>query len=203
MNNENLHISLKNIFFSYSDKLIFSNYSNTFPIGKTSVIMAPSGFGKTTLLYLISGLITPNKGEINIPINNPRFSFAFQDLRLIESATAIKNITLVNTKLNNKNHKLPINPNSDNNELSLCLNALDIQSLVDKKVSTLSGGEKSRIAIARALMADYDILLLDEPFSGLDHEAKLRTMKYVKEKTANKTVLLVTHNKDEADFFSN
>ena len=51
-------------------------------------------------------------------------------------------------------------------------------------------------------MADYDILLLDEPFNGLDDETKLHTMKYIKEKTAHKTVLLVTHNKDEASYFN-
>ena len=51
-------------------------------------------------------------------------------------------------------------------------------------------------------MAEYDILLLDEPFNGLDDETKMRTMKYIKEKTAQKTVLLVTHNKDEAEYFS-
>ena len=185
------NISIENLSFSYNNKIVFSDYSTSFPIGKTSVIMAPSGFGKTTLLYLIAKLINPAKGDIKIPVDNPRFSFAFQDLRLIESASVIKNITLVNSKIN-----------KNSNELTHCLKALELTTLADKKVSTLSGGEKSRVAIARALMADYDILLLDEPFNGLDDEAKLRTMTYVKEKTAHKTVLLVTHNKDEAAFFN-
>lgn len=205
MNNQNnkiSNISLENICFSYGDKIIFSDYNHDFPIGETSVIMAPSGFGKTTLLYLIAGLVTPAKGNINIPISTPRFSFAFQDLRLIESATVLKNITLVNSNLAAKKIKSANVDNSNKNGLDDCLNALGLKSLAHKKVSTLSGGEKSRVAIARALMADYDILLLDEPFNGLDDETKLSTMKYVKEKTARKTVLLVTHNKDEASYFS-
>ena len=86
--------------------------------------------------------------------------------------------------------------------LDKCLEALAIKDLADKKVSTLSGGEKSRVSIARALMADYDILLLDEPFNGLDDTTKDNVIKYIKEKTAHKTVLLVTHNKDEASFFA-
>ena len=184
------NISIENISFSYDDKNVFTDYSNSFPIGKTSVIMAPSGFGKSTLLYMLAGLIAPSKGKISIPIENPKFSFAFQDLRLIETTSVIKNITLINSKL------------KGSEELDLCLEALDIKSLANKKVATLSGGEKSRVAMARALMADYDILLLDEPFNGLDDETKKRTMKYVKEKTAHKTVLLVTHNKDESAFFS-
>lgn len=184
-------ISIENISFSYNNKNVFTDYSQIFPIGKTSVIMAPSGFGKTTLLYLIAGLIRPTKGEIVIPIEQPKFSVAFQDLRLIESLSVAKNITLVNSGL--KNSK----------ELNDCLDALDIKSLAHKKVATLSGGEKSRVSIARALLAEYDVLLLDEPFNGLDDETKLCTMKYVKEKTANKTVLLVTHNKDEAAYFTN
>ena len=184
------YISIENISFSYDEKSVFTNYSSSFPIGKTSVIMAPSGFGKSTLLYMLAGLLSPSTGKIEIPLDSPKFSFAFQDLRLIESSSVIKNITLVNSDLKNST------------ELDLCLEALDIKSLAHKKVATLSGGEKSRVAIARALMAEYDILLLDEPFNGLDEETKLRTMKYVKEKTAHKTVLLVTHNKDEAAFFS-
>lgn len=182
------NISIENVCFSYEDKAVFENYSQSFPIGETSVIMAPSGFGKTTLLYMISGLLSPTKGSIDIPINNPRFSFAFQDLRLIETLSVKKNITLVNSNISNK-------------EIDNCLEALDIKSLADKKVSTLSGGEKSRVSIARALMAEYDILLLDEPFNGIDDITKEKVINYIKEKTAHKTVLLVTHNKDEAALF--
>ena len=187
-NNTSKIINIENISFAYEDKIVFENYSQRFPIGETSVIMAPSGFGKTTLLYMIAGLISPTNGNINIPINNPKFSFAFQDLRLIESLNVKKNITLVNS-------------NISTNDLDKCLEALDIKDLADKKVSALSGGEKSRVSIARALMADYDILLLDEPFNGLDDTTKDNVIKYIKEKTAHKTVLLVTHNKDEADYF--
>ena len=182
------NISIENVCFSYEDKAVFENYSQSFPIGETSVIMAPSGFGKTTLLYMISGLLSPTKGSIDIPINNPKFSFAFQDLRLIETLSVKKNITLVNSNISNK-------------EIDNCLEALDIKSLADKKVSTLSGGEKSRVSIARALMAEYDILLLDEPFNGIDDITKEQVINYIKEKTAHKTVLLVTHNKDEAALF--
>lgn len=187
-NNTSKSINIENISFAYEDKIVFENYSQRFPIGETSVIMAPSGFGKTTLLYMIAGLISPPNGNINIPINNPKFSFAFQDLRLIESLNVKKNITLVNS-------------NISTNDLDKCLEALDIKDLADKKVSALSGGEKSRVSIARALMADYDILLLDEPFNGLDDTTKDNVIKYIKEKTAHKTVLLVTHNNDEADYF--
>ena len=187
-NNTSKSINIENISFAYEDKIVFENYSQRFPIGETSVIMAPSGFGKTTLLYMIAGLISPTNGNINIPINNPKFSFAFQDLRLIESLNAKKNITLVNS-------------NISTNDLDKCLEALAIKDLADKKVSTLSGGEKSRVSIARALMADYDILLLDEPFNGLDDTTKDKVIKYIKEKTVHKTVLLVTHNNDEADYF--
>ena len=187
-NNTSKSINIENISFAYEDKIVFENYSQRFPIGETSVIMAPSGFGKTTLLYMIAGLISPTNGNINIPINNPKFSFAFQDLRLIESLNVKKNITLVNS-------------NISTNDLDKCLEALAIKDLADKKVSALSGGEKSRVSIARALMADYDILLLDEPFNGLDDTTKDKVIKYIKEKTVHKTVLLVTHNKDEADYF--
>ena len=71
-----------------------------------------------------------------------------------------------------------------------------------KKVKHLSGGEKRRVAIARAILADFDILLMDEPLTGLDDDTKEIVIQYIKKRTAGKTVLLVTHNKTEAEKLS-
>lgn len=73
---------------------------------------------------------------------------------------------------------------------------------INTKVSSLSGGMKRRIAILRALLSDYDNLILDEPFNGLDEAIKLKVMEYIKEKTSGKTVILITHNSSEVTFFN-
>ena len=189
MNNANTDITIDNITFSYDNKKIFDGYSATFKAGEFSVIMSPSGSGKTTLLYLIAGLLTPDAGTITYPIPKPRYSMVFQDSRLIETSSVSSNIKLVNSTVTNT-------------AISDCLCCLGLSGYESKKVQHLSGGEKQRVAIARALMADYDILLMDEPFTGLDDGTKLTVINYIKKRTAGKTVLLVTHNQNEADMLS-
>lgn len=178
-------IALENISFSYDHKSIFKDYSVSFPAEKLSVIMSPSGSGKTTLLYLIAGLLNASSGNICYPKTNPKFSMVFQDSRLIDYITVENNIKLVNSALSD-------------NDISECLDSLGLEGFSHKKVKYLSGGEKQRVAIARALLADFDILLMDEPFAGLDDKTKEAVMKYIKTKTAHKTVLVVTHDKSEA-----
>lgn len=179
------YISINNISFSYGRKTVFKDLSVKFPEGETSVIMSPSGSGKSTLFFLISGLLTPSSGNITYPMGKPRFSMVFQEDRLIESLTVSKNIRLVNDKLTD-------------NDIADCLTALGLENILSKKAHQLSGGEKRRVAIARALLADYDILLLDEPFTGIDDNRKANVIKYIKSSTAGKTVLLVTHDKSDA-----
>ncbi len=189
MNNKTPVISINNISFSYNDKNVFKDYSATFTTGKTTTIMSPSGKGKTTLLYLISGLLTPEAGDITYNIPSPRFSMVFQDDRLIAASSVINNIKLVN-------------PNLSETDISLCLESLSLSGYEYKKVKHLSGGEKRRVAIARAILADFDILLMDEPLTGLDDDTKEIVIQYIKKRTAGKTVLLVTHNKTEAEKLS-
>ena len=178
-------ITLENISFSYEDKHIFKDYSTSFPANELSVIMSPSGSGKTTLLYLIAGLLKSQTGDITFSQSNPSFSMVFQDSRLIDYISVENNIRLVNQSITD-------------NDISECLNALGLTDFAHKKVKHLSGGEKQRVAIARALLANYDILLMDEPFTGLDDDTKESVIKYIKNKTAHKTVLVVTHDKSEA-----
>ena len=179
------HISIDKLTFKYNDKTIFRDFSMEFPANSFSVIMSPSGSGKTTLLFLIAGLLSPSSGSISYPLDRPKFSMVFQDDRLIESLNVINNIKLVNPQL------------SDTDILKT-LTSLMIDDTAFKKVSSLSGGERKRVAIARALLNDYDILLLDEPFTGMDDKTKLRVIEYIKKRTAHKTVLMVTHHESEA-----
>lgn len=186
------NISINNISFSYMNsksqntKNVFCNYSASFPIGRLSAIMSPSGSGKTTLLYLIAGLLEISEGTISYPMDKPRFSCVFQDSRLIEHISVAANLRFVS-------------PSLSDGAIENCLRELKLDGYMHKRIKHLSGGEKQRVSIARALLAEYDILLMDEPFTGLDDEVKAVTINYIKSRTAGKTVLLVTHDKSEAE----
>lgn len=182
-------VLINNISFSYEDKAVFQQYSASIKEGEVTILMSPSGSGKTTLLHLIAGLLEVQEGEIvyTNALAKPRFSMVFQDGRLVDNLSVIKNIRMVNTKV------------SDEDVLA-CLEELGVAQYIKKSVRGLSGGEMQRVAIARALLAEYDILLLDEPFSGLDDESKQWAIACIKKRSAGKTVLLVTHDRSEAEF---
>lgn len=149
--------------------------------------MAASGTGKTTLLHLIAGLLIPSGGQISYPVPKPRFSFVFQENRLLENSSAAKNLRLVNPALT---------PAQIHDAF---MHAGLPETCGQKKVRFLSGGEQRRISLLRALLAEYDILLLDEPFTGLDETTKEQLLAYVKASTEGKTVLFATHNEKEAE----
>ena len=174
-----------------TDKDVFRDFSASFPIGQRTAILAQSGRGKTTLLHLLAGLIKPLDGNIYYPSGSekkPSFSMVFQENRLLEYESVLKNCKLINDKLPDE-------------LIKETLKKAGLSQYTNKKISILSGGEKRRCAIVRALSANYDVLLLDEPFTGLDSETKTAMMQLVKEFTENKTIILVTHDEKEAEFF--
>lgn len=173
-----------------TDKYVFRDFSATFPMNSRTAVLARSGSGKTTLLHLLAGLIKPTGGTIRYPAGmgkEPSFSMVFQDNRLLEYKSVLKNVKLTAGKVTDE-------------QIEEALKKAGIFLYRDKKVSALSGGEKRRCAIVRALLADYDILLLDEPFTALDGETKNIMMRLVDECADGKTMILVTHDESEAEF---
>ena len=183
-------IELKNIVKKYDNLIVFDQLNLQLRSNCTTAIMGKSGRGKTTLLRLLLNLEKPDSGEI-LGIESKLLSAVFQEDRLIDNLTIYQNICLPHMH----KHSIP-----SRSEVSSALAALDIDTDIDKKVNELSGGMKRRVSIIRAIMSLYDILILDEPFKGLDVKTKEITMQYVKSNTENKTVLLVTHDRTEIDF---
>lgn len=181
-----MDIVLRHVAKSYGEKLVFRDLSHCFPQGKLTCVMGPSGCGKTTLLNLLLGLETPDSGEI-LGMENAKKSAIFQENRLCETAGAAANLRLVNPALSRR-------------EAEQALEEIGLGDSLRQPVKEFSGGMKRRVAILRALAAKYDVLLADEPFKGLDKATKLRTMSYFQKSTAGKSVILVTHEKAEADF---
>ena len=183
-------IKLINMSKKYDTKTVLKQINYDIEEGATTCIMGPSGCGKTTLLRMMMGLETPDSGEM-AGLEGLKKSAVFQEDRLCENLTVARNIKIATHQ--------PL-------ALPHLLDALQKVNLppncLKQPVYQLSGGQKRRVAILRALMTDYDILLLDEPFKGLDLETKKQVIQYVKEATVGKTVILVTHDEMECQLIS-
>lgn len=156
--------------------------------GEIVALVGPSGCGKTTLLNLICGLISPDEGEV---IRKGKVGYMFQKDQLFEWRTIYKNITI-----GPEISKMKI----DDNKIINMLKKYDLYDFKDYYPKELSGGMRQRVALLRTLALDPDILLLDEPFSSLDYQTKIKVQedmyKIIKEE--KKTVILVTHDISEA-----
>ncbi len=178
------HISIRNLTIKYDEAKVIEDLSCDFSIG-TYAIMGKSGIGKTSLIRAILGLI-PYEGTIDYN-SIPQFSVVFQEDRLCEGISVRKNIAMVS--------------DVSDKVITEALSELGLENCLNTRVSELSGGMKRRVAILRGLLANSNILILDEPFKGLDTDNKIAVMEYVKKKTSDKTVLLITHDLSEAEFF--
>ena len=182
-------IKIKNVSKSFGPKVVIDNLSLSIEEGQGVVLMGPSGCGKTTLAHLVLGILSPDQGSIE-GLSGRSIAAVFQEDRLCEQLSAIKNIQLLFKK-----EKPTAEIMSQFAEVGLS------KESAIKPVCELSGGQKRRVAILRAMIANRDFICMDEPFKGLDKETKLNTMHYVKNHIAGKMVLLITHDEDEAEFF--
>lgn len=178
------YINVNSISKSYGNKQVLKDFSATIPKYKLTSIMAPSGFGKTTLLRILMRLEQADSGTIT-GLENCKFSAVFQEDRLCENLSPVANIRIVSPK--------------SKQEIIDALKSVGLDGAIAQPVRELSGGMRRRVVILRALLADYDVLFLDEPLKGLDEKTKDFVMKDIREKSAGKTVILVTHEKSEVE----
>lgn len=180
----------KNFSFSYPEKELFVDFNASFSKGKINVVLGASGVGKTTLLNAITGLIKYDGIIENVPKN---ISYIFQNDRLVKTISVEKNLDFVlKNAIFDKNER--------KNAINEMLNILEIPELNDRLPTEISGGQAQRVQMARAFLYPSGLMLLDEPFKGLDVSLKTRLIKKFLElwKEDGRTVILVTHDVYEA-----
>lgn len=181
-----MNIIITDLCKTFDDNEVLKNVNITLKDNSIYCLMGTSGIGKTTLLRILMGLEHADSGSIS-GIDIKSISCMFQEDRLIHDLSAIDNVRIV---LRGKNNRDEIS----NNLLSI----LPDDSL-DMPVSSLSGGMKRRVALARALSYPGKLIILDEPFTGLDKDTKLNVIDYILKMRNNRTLLITTHGTDDAN----
>ena len=168
---------LESICVRYGEKRVLDGFTADFGPGITCIV-GPSGFGKTTLLHTIAGLVKPESGQI---VDGPaRAALMFQDDRLFPWMSALQNVAVVC---------------GDEARARQALDAVELADEADSRPETLSGGMRRRVALARALAYGGDMLLLDEPFKGMDLPLIERLVPLIR--ACSVPVLCATHGPEE------
>jgi NitT/TauT family transport system ATP-binding protein len=208
-------IQVDRITFRYEKHLpLFQDFSWQVADGQTWVIIGPSGCGKSTMLYLLAGLQHPESGEIRVNGDlvitpRPRTGLILQDYGLLPWATVQGNITL---GLNLRQFYGPDGIHAPAEKMAgehtstvkYWLKRLGISEIADKFPGQISGGQRQRTAIARTLVLEPDLLLMDEPFASLDTPTREDLQQLIRALSTERplTTILVTHTIEEALFLS-
>lgn len=177
-----MDIAVNHLWKSYDGAAVLADFSCRIPQGSCCALLAPSGAGKTTLLRLLLGLEQPDRGEITgVP---HRCAAVFQEDRLIPGLCAVSNVTAATS--------------CSRGEATALLSRLGLEDESQKKpVRLLSGGQARRVSLARALLAKGELLILDEPFTGLDDGTRQLCAAAIRDYRRGRTLLAVTHNPDD------
>ena len=175
-------LKLDNISLSYEKKIIIDSLSFEFEDGKNTLIMGESGIGKTSLLNIIASTLKASGGQLESSYE--KISYVFQEPRLFEWLTALENVSIVSNK----------------EKATEILTLMGLEDSLDKYPSELSGGMKQRVSIARALAYEPDLILLDEPFKGLDEERRHEVAEILFKALKGTTAIIVSHDKEDMKY---
>lgn len=196
-------IEIKNLEKKFKNELVIKYKDYKFENNKKYILLGASGCGKSTLLNMISGILSPTKGQIFIDDNEvtkasqsnkdkfriKKIGYIFQDFKLIEDMTVMDNIDVLRIEGINTNGATEL------------LKKLSIYNKRNKKIKELSGGEKQRVAIVRALVKTPDIILADEPTGNLNFTIGEAVIKELTEVSQDKTLIVVSHDERLTKYF--
>lgn len=178
-------VEFRHVHKAYGANEVLRRVTFTLPGGGVRCLMAPSGSGKTTLFRVLLGLEHADSGEIR-GISPGRISMMFQEDRLCETLTPVENVALV----------LPAETRRA--DVAALLAEILPTDCLGQPAMELSGGMRRRVSLARAVAFPSDLIVLDEPFTGLDQATKEKVIAFVLRHRAGRTLLVATHGEDDA-----
>ena len=201
-----MYLQLKNLYKKYQDNTVVNNFNIDVEKGELISILGPSGCGKTTTLRMIAGFITPTLGDIflsgekitDYPPETRPVSTVFQNYALFPHLTVYENIEYglryplkVGKKLDKKEKK---------ERTERIINLVNLKGLEKRRIDQLSGGQQQRVALARSLVLEPKVLLLDEPLSNIDTKLRETVRNEIRkiQKELGITMIFVTHDQEEA-----
>lgn len=184
-------MTLRDVSLSYGSLVLFDGFDFFAGVSDISCILGPSGCGKTSILNMFAGIVLPDSGEVIVP---DRISYVFQESRLLPWATIEENAGYA------IDSRMPAGERKD--RLGAMLELMELTDAAAKRPSEVSGGMARRCALARALLAGSDGMLMDEPLSSLDPDLRSRILERLPELLRGKTVILVTHDYGVASVLS-
>ena len=201
-----MYLQLKNLYKKYQNNTVVNNFNIDVKKGELISILGPSGCGKTTTLRMIAGFIAPTSGEIflseekitDYPPEIRPVSTVFQNYALFPHLTAYENIEYglryplkVGKKLDKKEKK---------ERTQKMINLVNLKGLENRRIDQLSGGQQQRVALARSLVLEPKVLLLDEPLSNIDTKLRETVRNEIRkiQKELGITMIFVTHDQEEA-----
>lgn len=170
---------------AYGANQVLRRVTFTLPGGSVRCLMAPSGSGKTTLFRVLLGLEFADSGVIR-GVSPGRISMMFQEDRLCETLTPVENVALV------------LSPGARRSDVRELLAEILPAECLGQPAMELSGGMRRRVSLARAVAFPSDLVVLDEPFTGLDQATKEKVIAFVLRHRADRTLLVATHGEGDA-----
>ena len=188
-------LELKNIKKTYNETIVLDGFSAICDSSKPSCIMGESGAGKTTLLNIIMGLVSADSGMAGYSFQSRavktdggyRTTAVLQQTSLVPHLNPVINVAMV------------LGHNSDKKRIKQELGYLIDEEFLDKPCAQYSGGMKRRVEIVRAIMADSDIVVMDEPFAGLDDTTKNKVIAYIMDNIGDRILIISTHDLSDAE----
>lgn len=179
-------MKIENLTKYFGDTPVLEHLTLEFRDGRITAVMGSSGCGKTTMFHIMMGILKADEGSVEDFIGK-KISAVFQENRLMEFLTAAENIMAV--------QRIP----DEKKALNQILIQILPEDALGKKVSEYSGGMKRRAAIARAMLAESDLIIMDEPFTGLDEKTRELVMEFIQKYRKGRTMIFSTHQEAEAE----